>query len=84
MPWRAGYIVIGGVAVIAAVGLIGWHFFGGRGEVLLCGIVRHLCARSREIPYSSNWGRGGTRVRENRLSATKPRRARVDYKLSKG
>jgi hypothetical protein len=36
MPWPARYIVTGGVAIVAAatVGLIGWHFFGGRGEVL--------------------------------------------------
>src|ERR1700747_2524984 len=34
MPWRARYIVIGGVALIAAAGVIGWHFFDGRGEVL--------------------------------------------------
>jgi hypothetical protein len=34
MPWRARYIVIGGVAIVAAVGVIGWHFFGGQGEVL--------------------------------------------------
>ena len=34
MTFRAPYIVIGGVALIAAGGLIGWHFFGERGEVL--------------------------------------------------
>src|SRR5260370_21059789 len=34
MPFRARHIVMGGVALVAAVGLIGWHFFGGRGEVL--------------------------------------------------
>ena len=34
MPWRARYLLIGGVALATAVGLIGWHFFGGRGEVL--------------------------------------------------
>jgi Protein of unknown function (DUF3047) len=34
MSWRARYIVIAGFALIVAVGLIGWHFFGGRGEVL--------------------------------------------------
>jgi hypothetical protein len=28
------YFLFGGVAIVAAVGLIGWHFFGGRGEVL--------------------------------------------------
>ena len=34
MPWRVRYLLIGGVALVAAVGLIGWNFFGGRGEVL--------------------------------------------------
>ena len=28
------YLVIGGVAIIAAAGVVGWHFFGGRGDVL--------------------------------------------------
>jgi hypothetical protein len=32
--FRARYFLIGLVALIAAAGLIGWHFFGGRGEVL--------------------------------------------------
>ena len=31
MPWRARYLLIGGVT---AVGLIGWYFWGGQGEVL--------------------------------------------------
>jgi len=34
MTFRARYFLIGLVALIAAAGLIGWHFFGGRGEVL--------------------------------------------------
>jgi hypothetical protein len=34
MPRRARYILIGGVALIAAAGLIGWHLFDRRGEVL--------------------------------------------------
>jgi hypothetical protein len=34
MPRRRRYIVIGGVALVTVVGLISWHFFGGRGEVL--------------------------------------------------
>jgi hypothetical protein len=34
MPWRARYLLIGGVALATAVGVVGWHFFGGRGEVL--------------------------------------------------
>jgi hypothetical protein len=34
MTFRARYFLFGGVAIVAAVGLIGWHFFGGRGEVL--------------------------------------------------
>src|SRR6202035_5688265 len=34
MPRRALYLVIVGVALVAAVGLISWHFFGERGEVL--------------------------------------------------
>jgi len=33
LPWRTRYIVIGSVALVTVVGLIGWHFFGGRGEV---------------------------------------------------
>ena len=34
MPWRARYLLIGGVALIAAAGVISWYFLGGRGEVL--------------------------------------------------
>jgi hypothetical protein len=34
MPWRARYLLIGGGALVTVVGLIGWHFFGGRAEVL--------------------------------------------------
>jgi hypothetical protein len=34
MAWRARYFLIGGVALITAVGLIGWQSLGGRGEVL--------------------------------------------------
>jgi hypothetical protein len=34
MALRARYFLFGGVAIVAAVGLIGWHFLGGRGEVL--------------------------------------------------
>jgi hypothetical protein len=34
MTFRARYFLIGLVALIAAAGLIGWHFFGGPGEVL--------------------------------------------------
>ena len=34
MAWRARYFLIGGVALITAVGPIGWQFLGGRGEVL--------------------------------------------------
>ena len=34
MAWRARYFLIGGVALVTAVGLIGWHFWDGRGEVL--------------------------------------------------
>jgi hypothetical protein len=34
MPWRARYLLIGGVALATAVAVVGWHFFGGRGEVL--------------------------------------------------
>jgi hypothetical protein len=33
-PWRARYFLIGGVALVGAVGLIGWHFWGEQGEVL--------------------------------------------------
>jgi hypothetical protein len=34
MTSRARYFLIGDAAIAAAVGLIGWHFFGGRGDVL--------------------------------------------------
>jgi len=34
MTFRARYFLIGLVALIAAAGLISWHFFGGRGDVL--------------------------------------------------
>src|ERR1700751_91018 len=34
MPRRARYLLIGGGALVTVVGLIGWHLFGGRGEVL--------------------------------------------------
>jgi hypothetical protein len=34
MPRRALYLLIVGVALVAAVGLISCHFFGERGEVL--------------------------------------------------
>jgi hypothetical protein len=34
MTFRARYFLIGLVALIAAAGLIGWQFFGGRSEVL--------------------------------------------------
>jgi hypothetical protein len=37
MPWRARYLLIGGGALVTVVGLIGWHFFGGRAEVLTHG-----------------------------------------------
>jgi Protein of unknown function (DUF3047) len=34
MPWRARYFLIGAVALTAVAGVIGWHFFDWRGEVL--------------------------------------------------
>jgi Protein of unknown function (DUF3047) len=34
MGWRVRHFLIGGVAFVIVVGLIGWHFWGGRGEVL--------------------------------------------------
>ena len=34
MPWRARYLLIGGVALATAAGVVGWHFFDGRGEIL--------------------------------------------------
>ena len=34
MPWRARYIVFGGIAIVTVVGLISWHLFGGRRDVL--------------------------------------------------
>ena len=33
MTFRARCFLFGGVAIVAAAGLISWHFFGGRGEV---------------------------------------------------
>jgi hypothetical protein len=27
MPWRARYIVFGGIAIVTVVGLISWHLF---------------------------------------------------------
>jgi hypothetical protein len=33
MGWRVRHFLIGGVAFVIVVGLIGWHFWGGRGEV---------------------------------------------------
>jgi hypothetical protein len=33
-PWRARYFLIGGVALVGAVGVIGWQLWGGQGEVL--------------------------------------------------
>ena len=34
MAWRARYLLIGGIVLVAAVGLVAWRFLGGRGEVL--------------------------------------------------
>jgi hypothetical protein len=34
MGWRVRHFLIGGVAFVIVVGLIGWHFWGGRGEIL--------------------------------------------------
>jgi hypothetical protein len=34
MFWRARYILIGTVALVTAVGPIGWYLWGGRDEVL--------------------------------------------------
>jgi len=34
MPRRTLYLLIVGIALVAAVGLISWHFFGEQGEVL--------------------------------------------------
>ena len=31
MTFRAKYFLFGGVAIVAAVGVIGWRFFGGQG-----------------------------------------------------
>ena len=31
---RTPYLLLGGVALVTVAGLIGWHFFDGRGEVL--------------------------------------------------
>ena len=32
--WRTRHFLIGGIALITAVGLVAWQFWGGRGEVL--------------------------------------------------
>ena len=32
--WQARYFLIGGFALVIAGGLIGWHFWDGRGQVL--------------------------------------------------
>jgi hypothetical protein len=34
MAWRVRYLLIGGAGLVIAVGLIGWQFLGGPGEVL--------------------------------------------------
>jgi hypothetical protein len=34
MTFGTRYLVFRGVAIVAAVGVIGWHFFGGRRDVL--------------------------------------------------
>jgi hypothetical protein len=34
MTFRGRYFLIGGVAIVAAVGVIGWHFFDMRRDVL--------------------------------------------------
>jgi hypothetical protein len=34
MTFRARYFLIGGVALVAAVGLIGWHFWPRQGDIL--------------------------------------------------
>lgn len=31
---RSRYFLIGGIALVISLGLIGWHFWDGRGEVL--------------------------------------------------
>ena len=34
MVWRTRYFLVGGVALVIAAGLVSWHFWSGRGEVL--------------------------------------------------
>jgi hypothetical protein len=34
MTFRARYFLFGGIAIVAAVSVIGWYFFGGRRDVL--------------------------------------------------
>jgi hypothetical protein len=34
MAWRVRYLLTGGAGLVIAVGLIGWQFLGGPGEVL--------------------------------------------------
>jgi hypothetical protein len=68
MAFRARYFLIGLVALIAAAGLIGWHFFGGRGEVLkpdggpVVTVMNFGPARSIRSPQVGGIGNSG-RVR---------------------
>ena len=34
MVWRTRYFLVGGVALVIVAGLVSWHFWSGRGEVL--------------------------------------------------
>jgi len=58
--WRARSFLIGGVALVIAGGLIGWHFWDGRGEVLKPdgGPVVTVMDFSRSFPldpFPSGW-----------------------------
>ena len=60
MVWRARSFLIGGVALVIAGGLIGWHFWDGRGEVLKSdgGPVVTVTDFSRSFPldpFPSGW-----------------------------
>ena len=34
MSWRTRFFLIGGIALFIAAGLISWHLWSGRGEVV--------------------------------------------------
>jgi hypothetical protein len=58
--WRARYVLIGGIALVIAGSLIGWHFWDSRGDVLKpdAGLVVTVMNFSRSFPLDrlpSGW-----------------------------